>query len=357
MLYYRGFLHYAAPQGDRIAKMKALVRGEAALDDDLNRFIRGNHRVIEHANLAATIPFCDWGLDYERGVGMLLPDLHHASQVLDLMIANARRLAAQQDPEAGIRQALLVHRMGRHIGNNVFISYLCALSGNKLANLAIIDILSDWQPTKTFLTDLRNQLNVIESQQNHLSASLEKVNRQTLSDLNVARKLTLPEMLVDWCDPNDHPGIYATCREADAEFFDRNRQYYLDHMAEVDLALALPFNQAYARLQFLQERLDRDRFTRDDAIAAASYCPSIATIYWVDIREQTFFNLMKTAVALYLATAETGSLPDALSPEMPKDLFTDKAFSYEKTQDGFQLGFTAIHPVIEKTYTYPFKVR
>lgn len=115
---------------------------------------------------------------------MLLPDLHHARQVSDLMIANARRLAAQQDPEAGIRQALLVHRMGRHIGNNVIISYLCALSKNKLANLAIIDILSDWQPTQAFLTDLRNQLNVIESQQNHLSASLEKVNRQTLSDLN-----------------------------------------------------------------------------------------------------------------------------------------------------------------------------
>ena len=97
VLYYRGFLHYAAPQGDRIAKMKAVVRGKAALDDDLNRFIGGNHRVIEHANLAATIPFCDWGLDYERGVGMLLPDLHHASQVLDLMIANARRLAAEPD--------------------------------------------------------------------------------------------------------------------------------------------------------------------------------------------------------------------------------------------------------------------
>ena len=97
VLYYRGFLHYAAPQGVRIAKMKAVVRGKASLDDDLNRFIRGNHRVIEHANLAATIPFCDWGLDYERGVGMLLPDLHHARQVSDLMIANARRLAAQQD--------------------------------------------------------------------------------------------------------------------------------------------------------------------------------------------------------------------------------------------------------------------
>ena len=128
-------------------------------------------------------------------------------------------------------------------------------------------------------------------------------------------------------------------------------------MAEVDLAFALPFNQAYARLQFLRERLDRDRYTRDDAIAAASYCPSIVSIYWVDIREQTFFNLMKTAVALYLVKAETGSLPDALSPEMPKDLFTDKAFSYEKTKEGFQLGYTATGRSRVKTHDHTFKVR
>ena len=357
VLYYRGFLHFAAPEGDRIEKLKAFVKGEATLDDDLDRYIRGNHRVIEHANTAATIAFCDWGLDYARGIGMLLPDLHHAGQVSDLLIANARRLMAQNDPQGGIRQGLAVHHMSRHIGNNVLLSYVFSLGWKARANKVIGDILSDWPANQTFLTELRHQLAIIESQQNHLSAALKNGIRSTLADLNRDPKAILLELLSDWCDPNTHPGIFETCRAADADFFDRNRQYYLDHMAKVDRALALSFSQAYPRLSALQETLDLERFTRDDAIFAASYYPSVTRSYCADIRAQTYFNLMKTAIELYQINLRTGRLPDALSPEMPKNLFTNGAFTYEKTDEGFLLSFDAIDPGREKTYSYTFKVR
>jgi hypothetical protein len=85
--------------------------------------------------------------------------------------------------------------------------------------------------------------------------------------------------------------------------------------------------------------------------------PALAKVYNVGIRSDTSSNALKTAIELYIIAAQTGSLPDSLPADMPKDLYSCEDFEYQKTADGFTLRCKAADPVKKEIYEYKFKVK
>jgi len=57
------------------------------------------------------------------------------------------------------------------------------------------------------------------------------------------------------------------------------------------------------------------------------------------VRNAVYDNLVTAAIEIGLLKTRTGQLPRVLPPGLPKDLYTNRGFEYERTGDGFILRF------------------
>jgi hypothetical protein len=144
---------------------------------------------------------------------------------------------------------------------------------------------------------------------------------------------------------------------ADKQFFDRNKQYWNDYMDDIITAFDLPYPQAYSKLKHLDEKPAKEFSKNPDATLTAACSPTWLRIYALSIRLRTHSNAIKAAIEIYIIKAKTGKLPHALPAGLPPDLFSGKAFQYEKTKDGFVLRCQSKDLDKDKAYEYEFKVK
>ena len=105
------------------------------------------------------------------------------------------------------------------------------------------------------------------------------------------------------------------------------------------------------------ERLRIEEETNPHATLTALFKTDVARTYAISLALQTNLNAMRTAIKLYTIKAETGTLPAELPSGLPGDPFSDKAFIYLRTDDGFVL--RNHFPVLgkDKPREYAFKVK
>src|SRR5215210_158999 len=112
------------------AKQEKLLENwsEAPLDDAVSKLLDQSHPSLMFLHRAAKLQRCDWGLDYDDGISMLLPHLTKARVLSRLAALDARRAfeAHQGDRarEDAFGMVALAHQVGSdHTLVSVLVCY------------------------------------------------------------------------------------------------------------------------------------------------------------------------------------------------------------------------------------------
>lgn len=103
-------------------------------DEEMSASLEQEQEMIQGFLKAATVERADWGIEYEAGIGALLPHLGKLRFSARILSADARRLLDAGDPDAAALRIAAIYRMCNHVREDrVLIS---ALVGTALVSYA-----------------------------------------------------------------------------------------------------------------------------------------------------------------------------------------------------------------------------
>jgi hypothetical protein len=357
LLYYQAFLMYEKPD-ETLDKMLSDFRGgKIKANEEIKQHIEKNRQIVDLIVKAANIQNCNWGYDYSQGLELKMTNLAQMRRVTYLIQAEAKLLSEQSDYRTALDRCLSMHKMALHSADSTFIGYLVAIALGRQANNSIQGILADIPEDLQTLDWFRNQLAEIDSRPSLLKDAIN-VENKVLGTYMTKEKFN--ELLSNK-DLGVEASLLKTAQErflaADEQFFVRNRDYWQNHFAAVKAALDLPYAQAFAELKRIEEKVKTDVIENPDATGTAILAAPFARIVSQQVAAKTFYNAIRTAVEIYLINARSGRLPDKLPAGLPKDLFSDKDFEYEKTDNSFVLRCQGKDLSEGKIHQYEFKVK
>ena len=357
ILYYKAFLVMKEPS-EEVKEMRSDLRGgKIKSNDQIKQYIEENRRAIELLETAAEIPDCDWGRDESEGFGLLLPELGKIRQIAFPLVADAQTLSQNGQHKAALNKCLTIHKMARHVGDDLLISYLVGIALNNLANGRVEDFLSAMPADLETLMWLRSQ---IMGASVNVTSMKRAMNREKEIALHEIRKEKIDALLKSMGDAilKDKPTSDAVekARNGDDKFFKDNRDYYAKVTTDSIAALDLPYPDAHKRLKELNDRIQKDAKENPAAILTDMLMPATARICTLGTKRMTFFNALKVAIDIYIIKVKTGRLPDSLPAGSPKDLFSSEDFEYEKTKEGFVLHCQGKDLDKNEIFKYEFKV-
>ncbi len=355
VLYYKAFIILQEPSKDVKKMMSDLRGGKIKPNDEIRQYLQDNRYVIEFAETAAGVRDCDWGYDISKGFDVLLPELSKIRLTAFLLTAKAQTLAEEGDYKAALDKCLTIHKMARHVGDRMLISYLVGNALNALANKHIGEILSQVPDDIETLTRLKNQIYDITSRANSLKAAMSSEREIALQQIRKENISTVLDSLGDGTDGMSKDDIEKV-RNGDEEFFRASREYYSNYVTSVQLAIDLPYPQSRKQLEQLNEKAKKQAADNPAAMLSAALWPAVTRICTLDVRARSHFNALKAAIDIYIVRAKTGRLPDTLPAGLPRDLYSGKDFEYEKTKDGFVLSFQSKDLDKGEISKYEFKV-
>ena len=355
VLYYKAFLILKEPSEDVKKMMTDLRDGKIKPNDEIRQCLQDNKHAIEFVETAAGVRDCDWGYDISKGFDVMLPELSKIRKMAFLLTDKVQILAEDGDYKAALGKCLTIHRMARHVGDRLLISYLVGNALNALANKHITEILSQMPDDVETLTWLKNQIYDITSRANTLKGAMSSEREIALQQIRKENIGTILDSLGDVPDGISEDSIEKV-RNGDEEFFRASREYYSNYVTTVQLALDLPYPQSHKQLEQLSEQAEKQAADNPAAILSAALWPAATRICTLNVKTGTHFNALKAALDIYIVKAGTGRLPDTLPAGLPRDLFSDKDFEYEKTKDGFVLRCRGKDLDKDEISQYEFKV-
>ena len=358
LLYYQAFLTYEKPDDTMKDMISDLANGKIEPNPRIAEFIESQKAVIKLAVAAAELPNCHWGLKYSEGLDMEMPYLSRTKHLTWLILADARTSAANGDYELAIDRCLTARKFAIQIVQEpTAISFLVAVSIERLTNKCIQDILSSTPIELETLQYLKAQLAELDNRFPPAELYWE-TERDVMAMYITPERIREVIPLFDDCGDDDPK--FNDARElvlaADSQFCEKNMIYYNQHWAGIFSAFELPYEQAYNALENLDKKVAEELKTNPDATMTATLAPATQKIYNYGVRRKTFSNVIKTALEIYIIKAQTGRLPDALPDGLPKDVFSDKDFEYEKTKDTFILRCQGKDLVKDEIHQYEFNV-
>ena len=359
VLYYWAFSLLGHPsEADRRNAVVDYAKGKIPLNEDIEQILKSQKWAISLMGDASSVDHCDWGLDYSKGIQTRFPELHKARFAAGLLAADAKQLMQEGDTREALRRLLTIHRMARHIANEVPVFYVLGVSMSELSNQILADALSDKALGEETFVWLKTEMARAGPQRGGLQSSVGKEARSMVHSFTVENwPQFLKDCAVDSEDAHDLRRALKKVGPVDDALLRDTRQYYVELMTEIQAAMEKPFDQAYPILQRLEKKPGEDIDQEPDAIAAFMLKEAVyARCLCIDTRCQTRLNAVRVAIDLHLTRIRTGRLPDALPPGLPQDLFSGRDFSYEKTEEGFVLRCHAPDPSKETIHEYSFKV-
>jgi hypothetical protein len=354
VLYYRAFLAYQRDEA-MLGRLTELAKSKIELDESIEQYVERNRNAIDFALDGAEVKACDLGVDYSQGLATVLPHYGTFKGLERLMLADAKINAARGDHVLGLQRCLSAHKMARHVSGGSYISYLVGVAMEALADSCIQGILGNMPDDLETLKALKGQLTEIEGRRPALKAAVVTETNWCMSDMWMERKQKLLEFLSEDIASVPNDDSWRLFRNADEDFFRRNRQYWQNHNDQLVAALDLPYSKAYAVLKELDESTAKDSRENPDAVLTCRMSPALWKILSLSVRAQTHSNAIRAAIDIYIAKSETGKLPDSLPSGLPKDLFSGEDFEYEKKDGGFVLRCRGKDLPKDKIYEYEFK--
>jgi hypothetical protein len=98
------------------------------LDDAARKLAGESDKSFLYLRRGAALPRCDWSLDYEDGVGLLLPHLDKARTLTLFACLRARIALDDGRPADGLDDVLAAIRLGRHVADPIMVCLLVDLS-------------------------------------------------------------------------------------------------------------------------------------------------------------------------------------------------------------------------------------
>jgi hypothetical protein len=355
LLYYQAFLLY--PQADDTARdlVRDLSQGKIDPNDKITRYVESCHASLELAIVASEIPMCNWGVRFSEGFAMNLPFLAQARSLYFLMTADARILAEEGAYRDALSRCLAAKRMGQHMGDNIIISVLVAISIDTGANNCIRDFLGSMPPDTDTLQWLKTQLATVPARALSVNHALKLEQEVALRTMEIDNMDMLVKTLKD-------AGIGVTdemLEAVDEMYLEKCREHYANHMSAIQNVLSAPMTYAkkYSELKKLDDRAQSEKEENTNAVLTAFLTPAAAKIYNRSVRANALNNATRTAVDIYILKAKTGKLPDVIPADSPKDPFSGQDFGYEKTKEGFVLRCQAEDLENNEIHQYEFKVK
>jgi len=357
ILYYKAFLMLQEPSEEVKKMMQQLREGKIKPNNQIKQHLQDNRYIMEFAETAAEIRHCDWGYDISKGLGVLMPELLKLRLTAFMFTAKAQILAEEGDYKAAISKCLTIHKMARHVGDRLLISYLVGNALNNLANQRIEDFLSNMPEDLETLVWLKSQTVSISVNAASIKVAMAREKEIAMQELRKERIDSLLETMGDdFIKDEITADAVKKVRAGDSKFFKDNREYYAGLMDDVIVALDLPYQESHRKLNELNDRAQKDAKTNPAAIMAALLVPANSRILTIGTKRSTFFNAIRAAIDIYIIKTRTGRLPDTLPDGLPRDLFSGKDFEYEKTKDGFILCCRGKDLDKDEIYQYEFKV-
>ena len=358
VLYYKSFLMLKEPSKEVKEMMADMRHGKIKATDQIRQCLDENRYALEFVEAAADVRECDWGHDISRGLGVLMPELSKLRVTAFMLTAKAQILAEEGDYRAALARCLTIHKMARHAGDSLLISYLVSTALHSLANERIEDFLSSMPQDTETLTWLKGQLVTVSVNAPSIKRAMAREKEISMHEIRKERIDSILETMGDdFAKDEVTAEAFKKVRKADPEFFRDNREYYADVMDDIIVALDLPYEKSHRKLKELSARIERDARENPAAIMAALLTPANSRVRTLGIRSETVFKYTRAAIEIYIIRAETGQLPQKLPADLPRDLFSGKDFEYEKTKDGFTLRCRAKDLDKDEIYEYEFKTR
>jgi len=354
LLYYQAFLLYEQPDQSTTGLLKDLSQGKIDPNEKIIEYVDGCHTSLELAMVASEIPMCNWGVRYSQGFEANLPFLGQVRSLYFLMTADARILAGESAYGDALSRCLAAKRMGQHMGDNMLISVLVAMSIDKGANNCIRDILGRMPADAQTLQWLKTQLATVPTRALSVNHALKLEREVALRTMRVENIDMLVEALTG-------AGIEVTDEMLEAVneiSLEKCREHYSNHMSALQniLSATTTYAKKYRELEKLDERANTEAKDNTDATLTAFLTPATAKAYNLSVRAHALNNATRAAVDIYIIKAKTGKLPDALPADSPKDPFSGKDFEYEVTKNGFILRCQGKNLDKDEIHQYEFKV-
>jgi len=357
VLYYQAFMVMEHPDNETLKMLNDVLYGKVNPNDEIERYVERYRRIIDLATEAANIPNCDWGLDYSKGVGLIIPYLGHCRPLAWVTLADAQILASKGDYERALGRCLTIQKIGHHVSQGDLLCYHTGMSLNNMTNKCVQSILANmpgdlktlqWFKKQLVQTDNRvySFKTCVETELKKLSIYIEKDTAEKAFDID----------FYEWVKVKLPSSVANRAIESPEEFFAGNEQYWNNYKASVLVALELAYAEGYTFLSKLHEQIQQDANNPDTALTAF-WASNFPVCFHYHAKQRTFYNVIRTAVDIYIIKAKTGKLPDKLPADLPGDLFSGKDFQYEKTADGFILRCQGRDLLRDKICEYKFKVK
>lgn len=358
VLYLRAFIIYEEPDSDLSKMLDDLRDGKIKPNDQIRQYFEKNRPVIELVTTASQIPDCDWGRDHSKGFDLMMPELATVRKLAFMLVADSKVFLYDGDYKTSLERCLTIHRMARHIGEDLIISNLVGIAMNSLANKHIKAILSEMPSDVETLEWLKNQMLDISAKTPSLISAIiaeAEISAREIRKEKIDEILKTPE--AEEALKSIPKEIIEKIQNGDEEYFTQSRKYYMDFIASVQAAFALPYEEAYRELEKLSDKVTKEAGTKPEAFATSTMSSSIAKLYTNEMVFKTNFNAINASIDIYIQKAKNGQLPDKLPADLPKDLFSGKDFEYKKTADGFILRCQGKDLSKDEIYQYEFKVK
>jgi hypothetical protein len=357
VLYYKTFLLIMKEPNDADKTMlRKFCNGNTVPNESILPYLKSNQKAIKEIITAAEIKNCDWGIDLSEGFSTLLPPLDKLRYSAYLLSADAKILAEKGDYKTALERCITMHKLGRHVGDEIIVQRLVGIAIGGLANRRIMEILPTAANDTETLQWLRVQLADISSRELSLKMAIGNEVRVCGNSINKER---LRDIAANTCDIsgddlNKLRQIFQ--QHDDNDFYNRSREYYQNIIARVQIAFDLPYPQAKQKMEDLYVEVQNDANVKPEAFITRVYLPAIHPILTADIRGKTQLNATLAGIDIYIIRAKTGKLPDEMPEGLPKDLFSSKDFIYEKTASGFTLKCQGKDEVKNIFQQYEFKI-
>lgn len=333
--------------------------GDVDPNGKIREYLEDCQETIKYAEAAAQLPQCNWGFRYSQGFTAHLP-LVEGRSLAHLLEVSVAALAADGDYRAALGRCLTIRRFAHHVGDDTVLLYAVSVGTDGRSLRAIRHVLGRMPPDADAFGWLESQLATVrgaaDSPARALQMDLALALQTMRADPNILAWVR--NQLVE--SAKDNSAKNAIRSLTDEQLVARAREPYAKFLGSALEAMGsdMPYEQKHAEIQRMMKQL-KDKFGSDPAASQVIKACSeqVVKFYGLHIRHRAHFNMVKSAVQIYLALAKTGRLPDTLPDGLPKDPYSGGDFEYEKAADGFVLR-CRLKPIDEpKVQEYEFKVR
>ena len=358
ILYYKAFMLLQEYDNVHTEVMADFIDGKIKSDEHIREHLKYNKSALEFLEEASKIEKCEWALDHSKGFDLPMPELSKARKAAFLLVTDAQKLTEDGIIKEAFSRCLTAHRMANHISSSdLLISNLVGVAIHAKSDKTIKNILSRTSNNAELLVWLKDEMVTISQKQLSLKTILKAESEIAVREM---RKEKIADMLNLVPDEDIWKKLpvdsVEKIKQGDEAFFKAGRTYYTNFIKAVQEILNMPYPEAYRKLEGLTQKAIKDAATNLGAVFVVIFAPTLPRLLTLEIRYNTSVNALNSALNIYAHKARTGKLPDALPEGLPGDLFSGKAFKYEKNADGFILSCQGKDLSKDEIHKYEFKV-